>query len=205
MRGFFVTGIGTDVGKTFISAILVEALQADYWKPIQAGSLGFTDSDIVRSLTSNRTTTIHAEAYKLTAPMSPHAAAKIDNNPIRIETIKLPDTNRPLIVEGAGGLLVPLATGIVVRDLIESLALPTIVVSRNYLGSINHTLLTLEALEHKNIPVTGIIFNGEANEESESFILAQSGAKLLGRVGIEAMIDQATVMRQASQFKELHP
>ncbi|MBN8548024.1 MAG: dethiobiotin synthase [Deltaproteobacteria bacterium] len=203
VKGYFVTGIGTDVGKTVISAILVQALGADYWKPIQAGSLGFTDSNIVRSLISNAESVIHPEAYRLNAPMSPHAAARLDGIHIELDTLRLPAVTRPLIVEGAGGLMVPLDTGFLVRDLISSLGLPVILVSRNYLGSINHTLLSVEALKAKGIEIAGIIFNGERNEDSESFILEHTGVRLLGAVGIEEIIDQSTVLRYAAHFKEV--
>lgn len=202
MTGFFVTGIGTDVGKTLVCAILCEALHADYWKPLQAGNLGFTDSDVVRSLLSNPVSRVHSELYRLNEPLSPHAAAKIDGVAIDIAKFECPRTERTLIVEGAGGLLVPLSRGVTIRNVIEKLQLPVILVSRNYLGSINHTLLTIEALKSKNIPIHGIIFNGEANAESEHYILESSEVRLLGRIGIEEMIDQAAVRRNAEQLRK---
>jgi dethiobiotin synthetase len=201
VRGYFVSGIGTDVGKTVVSAILVEALKADYWKPVQAGGLGFTDSDVVRSLISNPKSVLHSEAYRLSAPMSPHAAANIDGVQISLDKLKLPESSRLIIVEGAGGVMVPLAKNLLVRDLITKLGLPVVVVSRNYLGSINHTLLTVEALRGKNIKIAGIIFNGERNEETESFILEHTGVPLLGKIGIEEMIDQSTVSKYAEHFR----
>lgn len=202
MNGIFVTGIGTDVGKTIVSSILVEALQADYWKPIQAGGLGFTDSNIVSSLISNTVSRIHPEAYRLSSPMSPHAAAKIDGVEISLDTIQPPRTANRLIVEGAGGLMVPLGPRTLVVDLIQHLGFPVVIISRNYLGSINHSLLTAEALASRHIPVTGIIFNGEPNSESEEYILSRTKLPLLGRVGIEEMMDQSTIRKYSTQFKQ---
>lgn len=203
MKGVFVTGIGTDVGKTVVAAILTEALGADYWKPVQAGNLGFTDSDVVRSLLSNQASFIHPEVYRLHEPMSPHAAAKIDGVEISLDAFVLPHSERPIVVEGAGGLMVPLNDRDVVADLIAKLALPVVVVSRNYLGSINHSLLTLDALAARGVKLAGVIFNGEENAESERIILQRSGAHLLGRVGVEEMIDQGTVKRYAHAFREI--
>jgi dethiobiotin synthetase len=174
---FFVTAIGTDCGKTLASAILCEALHADYWKPVQAGSPH--DSDVVKSLLSNPTSRIHKERYCLGTPASPHAAAKIDGVSISLNDFTLPDSNNHLIVEGAGGALVPLNDSDVVIDLAAQWKMPVIVVSNFYLGSINHTLLTIEALRHRKLNIAGIIFNGARNVDSESIILQKTQVKKL--------------------------
>ena len=170
MRRIFVTGIGTDVGKTVVSAILTEALEADYWKPIQAGDLDNSDSIKVQNLISNEKTVIHTEVIKLNSPMSPHAAAQIDNLEIKLSDFKLPETNNNLIVEGAGGLMVPLNDNDLIIDLIEVLDVEVVLVSQNYLGSINHTILSLDALKNRGIKVLGVIFNGVENTETEKYI-----------------------------------
>ncbi|MEM6864480.1 MAG: dethiobiotin synthase, partial [Bacteroidota bacterium] len=142
----FITGISTEVGKTLASAIVVEALEADYWKPIQAGDLDRSDSHKIGQLVSNLKSRIHPNTYALNTPMSPHAAAEIDGVSIDLKKIVPPETQNHLVIEGAGGLLVPLNE----TDTINDLILPeykVIVVSRHYLGSINHTLLTVERLQ----------------------------------------------------------
>jgi len=183
MKKYFVTGIGTDVGKTAISAILVEALEADYWKPIQAGDLHLTDTDKIKQLISNAKSIFHPEAYRLNTAASPHIAAMIDNIHIELEKINLPETKNSLIVEGAGGVMVPLnAKGDLMIDLIHKLDVEAIIVSKNYLGSINHTLLTVDALKHKNIKIKGIIFNGRPEPSSEQYILNYTGLPCICRV-----------------------
>ncbi|EJF09252.1 dethiobiotin synthase [Pontibacter sp. BAB1700] len=171
MKRYFVTGIGTDVGKTVAAAILTEALQADYWKPVQAGGLDFTDTDTVKSLISNEKSVFHPEAYRLKMAASPHKAAAAEGIEIDVHGLELPETQNNLIVEGAGGLMVPLNKRYLVLDLVQQLGLEVILVSRNYLGSINHTLLTAEVLRYRKVPVAGIIFNGEENQTSEDFII----------------------------------
>jgi dethiobiotin synthetase len=194
---YFITGIGTDVGKTIVSAIFVEALEADYWKPIQAGELNNSDSLTVERLVSNQTTKYHESAFNLETPMSPHGAAKIDGVSIEKNKIKRPSTKNKLVIEGAGGLLVPLNDSETVLDLIS----PTdkvIVVSRHYLGSINHTLLTLEILKQRKIDVFGIIFNGNENKSTESIIEKMTGVRILGRVNEEPSFDKNVVKEYAS-------
>ncbi len=201
MKGIFVAGIGTDVGKTIISAILTEALQADYWKPIQSGDLDNTDAMKIQRWISNTRTRIHPEAYRLHTPMSPHAAAEIDGIRIELPNIELPNTQNFLIVEGAGGLLVPLNNNDNIIDLIQHLQLPVILISRHYLGSINHTLLSIEALKHRNIPITGIIFNGEEHPTTESIIQQRSGVPVLGRVGDLGEVNKEKVEAWAERLK----
>ena len=201
MKSFFITGIGTDVGKTIASAILVEALNADYWKPIQAGELNNTDSMKIRALISNKKSVIHPETYCLSLPMSPHAAAQIDKIKIDIKKIILPKTTNALIIEGAGGLMVPLNNESLVIDLIEKFKTEVILVSNNYLGSINHTLLSVEALKIRNIPIAGIIFNGKSAKSSEEYILKHSGLKCLLHIEEEKKIDKKTILKYKSLLK----
>jgi dethiobiotin synthetase len=197
---YIVAGIGTEIGKTFISSILAEALQADYWKPVQSGALDFTDSDTVKSLISNTKTDFHPEAYRLTEPMSPHAAAAIDGVEITLDNFVLPQTENNLIVELAGGLMVPLNDQKTNLDLIKKLGLPVILVSRNYLGSINHTLLSVEILKQQKIEIKGLIFNGLPNKSSEDFILNYTGLECLGRVDFEENINKNVVRKWANMF-----
>lgn len=196
-KQFIVAGIGTEIGKTFISSVLVEALQADYWKPIQSGGLDFSDTDTVKSLVSAPNNTFFPEAYRLNEPLSPHAAAALDGVTIELAKIQLPVTERNLIVELAGGLMVPLNDNDLVIDMVQQLNLPVILVSKNYLGSINHTLLSIEALKTRNIPVEGIIFNGISNASTESFILNYTKLKCLGRIPTQAEIDKPAVRKLA--------
>ncbi|MFV8344706.1 dethiobiotin synthase [Flavobacterium sp. ZB4P13] len=199
MKRYFITGIGTDIGKTIVSAILVEALKADYWKPVQSGDLHQTDTMKVQGLISNSTSHFFPEAYRLTEPMSPHAAAAIDGVTINLDSIIVPPTNNNLIIEGAGGLMVPLNDDSLVIDLIEKLKVEVILVSRNYLGSINHTLLSVEALQSRNIPIKGIIFNGNPVNTSEKFICEYTGLKSLFHIDDETTIDKQTILKYASE------
>ncbi|WP_018479101.1 dethiobiotin synthase [Pontibacter roseus] len=200
MKRYFVTGIGTDVGKTVAAAILTEALQADYWKPVQAGGLDFTDTDMVKSLVSNEQSVFHPEAYRLKMASSPHKAAAAEGIEIDVHGLTLPDTQNNLIVEGAGGLMVPLNKRYLVLDLVQQLGLEVILVSRNYLGSINHTLLTAEVLRYRKVPVAGIIFNGEENQTSEDFIIKYTGLRRLPSIRQEADFCQETVAEYAREF-----
>ncbi len=169
-RPIFITGIGTEVGKTIVSAILVQKLQADYWKPIQSGDLDNSDTDKVRSLVSISTTMFHPEAYRLTQPFSPHKSAAIDGIYIDPEKIVLPETNNHLIIEGAGGLMVPLNENFLMIDLIKKLNAEVILVSKNYLGSINHTLMSAAILKSNGIKLSRLIFSGTQDRDSETII-----------------------------------
>ncbi|PIY07538.1 MAG: dethiobiotin synthase [Flexibacter sp. CG_4_10_14_3_um_filter_32_15] len=206
---YFISAIGTDSGKTFISSILVEALKAHYWKPIQAGLP--KDTDQVKELVSNTESLFLEERFCLTAPMSPHAAAKIDNIKINLSDFELPKASKykNLIVEGAGGLFVPINDGQngktdYVIDLIEKLNLPLILVCNLYLGSINHSILSLEAIKKRNIKLKGIIFNGESNPESEqiieNYVIHQLNSKVLLRIKQEKEISKETVKSHANQL-----
>lgn len=180
MNRIFITGISTEVGKTIASAIITEALQADYWKPVQAGDLELTDSDKVADLISNSRSVIHTSSYALKTPMSPHAAAEIDGIVIDIQNIQPPKTDNTLVIEGAGGLLVPLNESDTIIDLIKK-DYKVVVVSRHYLGSINHTLLTVQALKQAGLDSI-ILFNGNENPTTESIITSKSGMPVLGRI-----------------------
>lgn len=169
-KKLFVTGIGTGIGKTIVSAILTEALQADYWKPVQSGDLDRSDSELVKSLTSGNII-IHQERYQLELAASPHQSAKKENIEIKLTDFSLPVTSNHLIVEGAGGLFVPLNEKEFMLDVIQHLNLPAVVVSTNYLGCINHTLLTIEALKNRGILIDLFVFNGEFDEDTHQIIL----------------------------------
>ena len=200
MRKIFITGIGTDVGKTVVAAIVTEALKADYWKPVQAGDLEFSDSDRVRSWVSNDSSVFHPNSYALKTPMSPHAAADIDGIRIELGKIRTPQTLNDLVIEGAGGLLVPLNDRETILDLVED-DWKILVVSRNYLGSINHTLLTLEALRARGRKVSGIIFNGEEVPTTESIIQSLGDVPVLGRIDWEEQVDAEVVSKYAELFR----
>ncbi|MDB5122318.1 MAG: dethiobiotin synthase [Mucilaginibacter sp.] len=191
----FVTGIGTGIGKTLISAILVEKLKADYWKPIQSGDLDSSDTLTVQNLVSNTISVFHPEAYRLTQPYSPHKSAGIDGITIEPEKFSLPGTQNTLIIEGAGGLMVPLNDQFLMIDLIKQVDAEVILVSQNYLGSINHTLLSIDALKHRRIPIKGVIFNGPEDSSSETFILNHSQLKKLGHIPQLEKVNNTTIIK----------
>jgi dethiobiotin synthetase len=197
----FITGIGTDVGKTITSAIITQALEADYWKPVQAGDLDNSDSHKIQRYISNDKTVIYENSYKLNTPASPHLAAKIDGITIDLKKIIEPKTSNHLVIEGAGGLLVPLNDNDSIIDLIKE-DYKIILVSRHYLGSINHTLLSFEALKIRNLKVAGIIFSGDVNQASEEIILNKTKAKFIGRIDNEPYFDQNVIQYYADLFRE---
>ncbi|HSD08148.1 dethiobiotin synthase [Flavobacterium sp.] len=197
----FVTGISTDVGKTIASAIIVEALEADYWKPIQAGDLNDSDSHKVKRYISNTKSHFHPNAYALQTPASPHLAAELDGITIDLKQVKEPTTENNLVIEGAGGVFVPLNQTDYVVDLIQP-DYKVIVVSRHYLGSINHTLLTIEALHNRKIVIGGIIFSGDENVSTESIILNKTGVQCIGRIEQEPYFDQNVIKEYADKFRE---
>jgi len=201
-KPIFVTGIGTGIGKTIVSAVLVEKLKADYWKPIQSGNLEYSDTRKVQSLITNITSFFHPEAYRLSQPFSPHKSAAIDGINIDPQKIILPSTDNTLIIEGAGGLMVPLNKKFLMIDLIRQLNAEVILVSQNYLGSINHTLLSVYALQHENIPVKGIIFNGPKDIYSKDFILEYSGLELLGHIPEYNVIDKKAIIEAGNYVNE---
>lgn len=199
MKRIFVTGISTEVGKTIASAIIVEALEADYWKPIQAGELEYTDSHKIADLVSNKKTVIHKNSYALKTPMSPHAAAELDGVIIDVNNIHEPETENHLVIEGAGGLLVPLNYSDTILDII----MPTykvVVVCRHYLGSINHSLLTINWLKMKGYDVS-IIFSGKEHPTTESIIVKKTQVRVIGRIDEETAFDKSTIKKYAALFK----
>ena len=200
MNIYFITGISTEVGKTLASAIVTQALEADYFKPIQAGDLDYSDTDKVQDLVANTRSKFHPNSYALQTPMSPHASAAIDNTTIDIDAIVMPKTPNNLVVEGAGGLLVPLNDANTILDLIKP-SYKVIVVSRHYLGSINHTLMTIELLKNKEVqPV--IIFSGNEHPTTEEIIKKMSGVEIIGRIDEEPYFDKMVVKEYAERFKE---
>lgn len=197
MKNIFVTAIGTDSGKTIVSAILCQALGTHYWKPIQAGFP--RDTDTVTNLVSNNAFRAFPEKYLLQTPASPHAAAKIDGVNIHIKDFRAP-ANELTVIEGAGGCLVPINDEEFVIDLAAHLDCDIVLVSNLYLGSINHTLLTLELLKNRRLPVKGIIFNGVPNAESERIILYHSRLPVLLRIAQEPIIDRERVSHYAKEL-----
>ena len=199
---YFITGISTEVGKTVASAIVTEALEADYWKPIQAGDLEHSDTHKVRDLVSNSKTQFHPNAFSLNTPMSPHAAAAIDGVAIEASAIKRPKTKNNLVIEGAGGLLVPISETETILDLIAPED-RVIVVSRHYLGSINHTLLTVDKLKQAGKTIFGILFSGDEHPTTEAIIKKMSGVPVLGRIDEEPYFDERVVSEYAERLKEV--
>lgn len=200
-QGFFISAIGTDSGKTITSAILVKAIQADYWKPIQAGLP--RDTDQVRSLVAEAKTIYYPEAFQLKEPCSPHQAAALEGITIKIDNLKLPEplSKTPIIVEGAGGLLVPLNNTDVIADLVMKLGLPMILVVNFYLGSINHTLLTLEYIANSSLRLKGVILTGEVNESSWAAIQGRyPKLRVLARIPKLESITKEEIAKVASQL-----
>ncbi|WP_274474817.1 dethiobiotin synthase [Mangrovimonas aestuarii] len=199
-KKYFITGISTDVGKTVAAAIVTEALEADYWKPVQAGELDNSDSHKIKKYISNEKTVIHDNSYALETPMSPHAAAHIDGVTIDVKNIKEPKTKNHLVVEGAGGLLVPLNDKETVLDIIKP-EYKVIVVSRHYLGSINHTLLTVKLLQEKGFDVS-IIYSGDEHPSTEAIIKNMTGVSVIGRIEEEPYFDANVIKEYADRFRE---
>lgn len=183
-RGYVVTATDTNVGKTVFAAALTQAIGGHYWKPVQAGTSSPTDRDIVTSLSGVAPKRIHPELYRLRMPASPHIAASAENVVLDIERLTRLPTSEPLVVEGAGGVLVPLTDADLQIDLFSAWSLPVIVCARTSLGTINHTLLTLEALRNRDIPCAGLAFIGDANEPVETTIERLSKTPRLGRLPI---------------------
>lgn len=192
---YFITAIDTDVGKTIISAIVVKALGAAYWKPIQCGDLVFSDTMKVESLVENVTT--FSEVYALEFPLSPHESARLSDVKVNMEKFSLPK-ERPIVVEGAGGIMVPLNDhGDLVIDIAKKIDAQIIVVIKNYLGSINHSLLTIDYLKRNNYNIKGLVINGESTPSSERIIEKISGCKILFRTPFCENVNSAFIEEQA--------
>jgi dethiobiotin synthetase len=196
----FVTGIGTGIGKTVVSAVLVEKFKADYWKPVQSGDLDNSDTLTVKRLISNQRSVFYPETYRLSQPFSPHKSAAIDKLTIEQEKFVLPETDNQLIIEGAGGLMVPLNPSFLIIDLIRQLGAEVVLVSKNYLGSINHTILSVFALQKHDIPVKGIIFNGVKDIYSKDFILSYTGLESLGHIPEYNLLDKKAIIDAGSHL-----
>lgn len=201
MHTLFLTGIGTDVGKTIVSAIITEALKADYWKPIQAGDLENSDTKKVQQLISNSVTKFHSESYALHNAMSPHAAADLENITINLNAIQRPKTQNTLIIEGAGGLKVPINHRQTILDLIRPED-KVIVVSKNYLGSINHTLMTIDVLRQNGIEPLGIVFNGNENKATQEIIVELAKVPMIARIDTYKELTKSVILKEANKMKE---
>lgn len=199
---YFVTGIDTEIGKTVVSSILVQALSSNYWKPIQSGDLENSDSLKVSDLISKKIN-IYPESYRLTKPLSPHLSAKKDGVEITLKNI-IPPSSTQLIIEGAGGVMVPInEKGNYVTDILSYCDAEVILVTKNYLGSINHTLLSIHYLQAKNYKIKGIVVTGEENIETESIITKNTGVPILFHVPIVENLSKAFIKKQAVRVRPL--
>lgn len=196
---FVVTGTDTGIGKTVFSAALTATLDGYYWKPVQSGLDAETDSEAVARLVDLPQSRILPEVYKLTAPLSPHQSAALDGRAISADALTVPATKGPLVIEGAGGLLVPLADDLVFADIFARWKIPVILCARTNLGTINHTLLSVEALKHRRTPIGGIAFIGDENIETQRIIARMSGVHILGRLPLLPSLSESALMRA---FKE---
>lgn len=197
MTGFIVTGTDTDVGKTVFAAALVAATNGSYWKPIQAGLEDGTDTDTVRRLAQLDAARVVPEVYRLQTPASPHVAAERDGVVIELDRLDFPGAfsgPQPLIIEGAGGVMVPLSRSVLQVDLFARWDMPVILVASTRLGTINHSLLSLEALRRRGLAVHGIAFSGDANDDSETTICAFGKVRRLGRLPRIADVTAANLM-----------
>ena len=200
---FIVTGTDTGVGKTVVAAMLTQALDAGYFKPVQSGLEGETDTEAVRRLTGLADGHFLPEVYRLRTPASPHLSAEIDGVAINTGRLTPPDTGRPLIVEGAGGLLVPLTRRTLFIDAFAAWTLPVILCARTALGGINHALLSIEALKARAIPIHGIVFVGDENADTQRTIAEMSGVRRLGRLPWLPHLDSATLAQAFRQHFRL--
>lgn len=192
MKNYFVTAIGTDSGKTFVSAIICDALQADYWKPIQCGTP--TDAETVENLVTNEYSLVHPTQFLLKTPTSPHIAAKIENRTLKIKDFVLPITDNNLIIEGAGGILVPVNNdGEMIIDLANKFNCEVILVINLYLGCINHSLLSLEELKRRKCNLKGIVFNGSEYSEAKEIILKTAKVPELLHIEKEEQINDFVI------------
>jgi malonyl-CoA O-methyltransferase len=208
VTGVFVTGTDTGVGKTVVAACLVRAWRADYWKPVQTGMAATSDDTIddtntVVALAGLSADHVYAPAYALQAPLSPHAAAELEDVAITMDAITLPLTTHPLVVEGAGGLLVPLNDREFMIDLMARLALPALLVARSTLGTINHTLLSLSALRSRGLPIAGVVLNGPPNAGNRAAIERFGQARVLAELPPVDPLDRAAIERLSALIPPL--
>lgn len=203
MTTIVVTGTDTDIGKTVFSAALAGALGANYWKPVQAGLDDGSDRERVARLSGLPADKLLPEAYRLTTPCSPHRAAEIDGVTIDPDRLALPQVDGPLVVEGAGGALVPVTRDLLFADLFARWGRPVVLVARTALGTINHSLLSIEALRRRNVPLLGIAFIGDAIEDTEATIVAIGGVKRLGRLPLLDPLDRDSLAAAFAQHFDL--
>jgi len=202
-KPLFVTGIGTYVGKTIVSAVLCEQLKLDYWKPVQSGDLDETDSDKVARLISNPITVIFPERHRLAMAASPHKSAKAEGTEIKPTDFLLPATENQLLIEGAGGLFVPLSEDFMIIDLIQQFDAEVVLVVRNYLGCINHTLLSIYTLVSKNIPLKHVVFNGNFDDDTLDLLLAKLPSSTTWSILPEfRTLNKITISFAPTQFPE---
>jgi dethiobiotin synthetase len=200
MKKYFISGIGTGVGKTFASAVLTEALQADYWKPVQCGTEDGTDTERVKDLISNSKSVFHKEAYCFKEPASPHLAALLENEKIRMEKFILPETNNNIIIEGAGGLMVPLNDHHFVIDIAKEVEAEIILVCRNYLGCINHSLLSIDYLLRNEFEIKGIVLMGNFDKAVKSAIVNYSELPVLAEIQEVVEVNKEMVIMHAQKI-----
>jgi len=201
MQSIAILGIHTGIGKTIATAVLAEAMNADYWKPVQAG-MEERDSLTLKQLLTNGNNRVHEEAVKLSQPMSPHAAAAIDGIDIDYTKFVWPKTENTLLVETAGGILSPMSANTTMADFVLYYKMPAILVAQNYLGSINHTLLSIEVLKNRGIPLLGLVINGHANESSETFIEQYSKVPIIARIPHFDTLDNLSISGYAKKIKQ---
>lgn len=194
VEGFFVTGTDTNVGKTVVSAWLVGQLDGCYWKPVQAGTRPETDSDVVRRLSGAPSDRIMPEAYVLSEPIAPHEAARREGLEIDMAKLVPPSCDRPLVVEGAGGLMVPLTDDAYVIDLAIELHLPLVLVARSTLGTINHTLLSLEAIRRRGLPLAGVVINGPETPHNRAAIERYGQVEIIAEIPWLDMVNRSTLL-----------
>lgn len=196
-KGLFITGIGTDVGKTVAAAVITKALEADYWKPVQCGDLDNSDSIKIARLTGMKTL---PETFRLKAPMSPHAAADLEGIELSIDQIELPNSGKPIVVEGAGGVMVPFNSKETYLDLMVKLNLPVVLVTRHYLGSINHTMLSWKVLKEAGLNVVALVISGKAHESTEGHFATQIDVPLI-RINELEEVNSETIAAEAERLK----
>ena len=194
MNGFFVTGTDTDIGKTLVSSWLLTQLDASYWKPVQAGVMPETDSSVVRRLAEIEADRILPEAYVLPEAIAPHEAARRAGIAIDMAKFVPPVSDRPLVVEGAGGLMVPLTDTAYVIDLAAELHLPLILVARSTLGTINHTLLSLEAIRRRGLPLAGVVINGPETPHNRASIERYGQVEVIAEIPWLDVVNRSTLL-----------
>ncbi len=196
-KGLFITGIGTDVGKTIASAVIVKALEADYWKPVQCGDLDNSDSIKIERITGLKTL---PETFKLNAPMSPHAAADLEGIELSIDKVELPKSDNLIVVEGAGGVMVPFSSTETYLDLMVKLNLPVVLVTRHYLGSINHTMLSWNVLKEAGLNVVALVVSGKPHETTESYFRTQMDVPFI-RINELVEVSPESIEIEAARLK----